>query len=334
MIGLSGLITPSLDEMVHVASRDGAPRPDDAAADRRRHDLARRTPRSRSRRRTAARSSTCSTRRAPSASPARSWTPTRREAFAATIQGEYDAGSARARAAHGDRAAPAPSPRLAPTGVKLDWTGVTPPRPTFLGVRTFEHYPLAELVERIDWTPFFATWELRGAYPAILDHPKLGAAARDLHARRPGACWSGSSPRIGCGRTRSSASGPRTRSMTTTSPSGATSRGPSGSRRSARCASRWRSRTAGRTSRSRTSSPRSTRGSRTTSAPSRSPPVMGSMAPTGSSPSSRPPTTTTRRSSPRRSPIAWPRPSPSGSTSASAASCGATRRTRRSRTRT
>ena len=65
--------------------------------------------------------------------------------------------------------------------VKLDWTGVTPPRPTFLGVRAFEHYPLAELVERIDWTPFFATWELRGAYPAILDHPKLGPAARDLH---------------------------------------------------------------------------------------------------------------------------------------------------------
>ena len=58
---------------------------------------------------------------------------------------------------------------------------MTPPRPSFLGVRAFEGYPLAELVERIDWTPFFATWELKGLYPAILDHPKLGPAARDLH---------------------------------------------------------------------------------------------------------------------------------------------------------
>jgi len=48
-------------------------------------------------------------------------------------------------------------------------------------VRTFEDYPLAELVERIDWTPFFTTWELRGAYPAILDDPRVGATARDLH---------------------------------------------------------------------------------------------------------------------------------------------------------
>ena len=59
--------------------------------------------------------------------------------------------------------------------------GSSPPRPTFLGPRTFTDYPLAELVEFIDWTPFFATWEMRGAYPAILDDPRLGAAARDLH---------------------------------------------------------------------------------------------------------------------------------------------------------
>jgi 5-methyltetrahydrofolate--homocysteine methyltransferase len=48
-------------------------------------------------------------------------------------------------------------------------------------VRTLTRYPLSELVERIDWTPFFAAWELRGAYPAILDDARLGAAARDLH---------------------------------------------------------------------------------------------------------------------------------------------------------
>jgi 5-methyltetrahydrofolate--homocysteine methyltransferase len=48
-------------------------------------------------------------------------------------------------------------------------------------VRTLAYYPLPELVERIDWTPFFATWELRGAYPAILDDPRVGPHARELH---------------------------------------------------------------------------------------------------------------------------------------------------------
>jgi 5-methyltetrahydrofolate--homocysteine methyltransferase len=65
--------------------------------------------------------------------------------------------------------------------VPVDWSRVSPPRPSFLGCRTFTEYPLGELVEFIDWTPFFATWEMRGAYPAILSDPRLGAAARDLH---------------------------------------------------------------------------------------------------------------------------------------------------------
>ena len=63
------------------------------------------------------------------------------------------------------------------------WTGPRPrPARRSSGVRAFEAYPLAELVERIDWTPFFTTWELRGAYPAIFADPKVGKAARDLHA--------------------------------------------------------------------------------------------------------------------------------------------------------
>jgi 5-methyltetrahydrofolate--homocysteine methyltransferase len=55
------------------------------------------------------------------------------------------------------------------------------PRPTFLGVRSMEP-SIADLVDWIDWTPFFATWELNGRYPAILDHPEQGAAARSLFA--------------------------------------------------------------------------------------------------------------------------------------------------------
>ncbi|MCP5195524.1 MAG: methionine synthase [Gammaproteobacteria bacterium] len=64
----------------------------------------------------------------------------------------------------------------------LDWSAYTPPKPAFLGTRTFDHYPLAELVERIDWTPFFQAWELRGRYPAILDDPEQGEHARSLFA--------------------------------------------------------------------------------------------------------------------------------------------------------
>ena len=82
--------------------------------------------------------------------------------------------------------------------VPIDWSTVAPPRPTFLGVRTFDDYPLAELVERIDWTPFFATWELRGAYPAILDDPQGRRGGARPVSTTPARCWTGSSPRSGC----------------------------------------------------------------------------------------------------------------------------------------
>ncbi|MHB1328886.1 MAG: methionine synthase [Gemmatimonadales bacterium] len=61
----------------------------------------------------------------------------------------------------------------------LDLT-VPVPRPTFLGVQAFDRWPLAKLVERIDWTPFFQTWELAGHYPAILSDPVVGKTASDL----------------------------------------------------------------------------------------------------------------------------------------------------------
>ena len=64
----------------------------------------------------------------------------------------------------------------------IDWARYDPPKPTFLGVRTFAPYDLAELVRFIDWTPFFASWELVGRFPAILDDEVVGEAARDLYA--------------------------------------------------------------------------------------------------------------------------------------------------------
>src|SRR5258707_5864742 len=69
--------------------------------------------------------------------------------------------------------------------LKLDWKSYAPPRPGFFGTRVFADYGLAELEPLIDWSPFFATWELTGKFPAILDDPKFGEAARPpfAHAR-------------------------------------------------------------------------------------------------------------------------------------------------------
>jgi 5-methyltetrahydrofolate--homocysteine methyltransferase len=64
----------------------------------------------------------------------------------------------------------------------LDFSSYAPPKPTFLGARAFDKYDLAELKPVIDWSPFFTTWDLQGRYPAILDDPKFGVAARGLYA--------------------------------------------------------------------------------------------------------------------------------------------------------
>ncbi len=65
---------------------------------------------------------------------------------------------------------------------KLDFTTYAPPEPTFLGTRVFDDYPLEDLVPVIDWTPFFATWELHGKFPAILEDEIVGEAAKPLYA--------------------------------------------------------------------------------------------------------------------------------------------------------
>ncbi|TNE62654.1 MAG: methionine synthase [Alphaproteobacteria bacterium] len=64
----------------------------------------------------------------------------------------------------------------------MDYASHTPVRPAFTGAKVFEDYPLDELVDRIDWTPFFRTWELAGNYPAILEDAVVGESARSLFA--------------------------------------------------------------------------------------------------------------------------------------------------------
>ncbi|MBV8920707.1 vitamin B12 dependent-methionine synthase activation domain-containing protein, partial [Bradyrhizobium sp.] len=107
--------------------------------------------------------------------------PERRAAYAAEVRGEYQ----KIAAAH--LRAQAAKKRLTLTdaranAVRIDFAKAPPQRPSFLGVRNFDNYDLAELVGYIDWTPFFQTWELAGRFPAILDDPKVGEAARSLYA--------------------------------------------------------------------------------------------------------------------------------------------------------
>jgi 5-methyltetrahydrofolate--homocysteine methyltransferase len=64
--------------------------------------------------------------------------------------------------------------------LQTDWSRYAPPKPRFLGIKVFEDYPLEELVVRIDWTPFFQAWELSGRYPKILEDVAAGAQARSL----------------------------------------------------------------------------------------------------------------------------------------------------------
>lgn len=61
-----------------------------------------------------------------------------------------------------------------------DWKSYQPPKPSFLGIKHFKHYSLLNLVDYIDWTPFFQTWELAGKFPDILEDKMVGAAAKNL----------------------------------------------------------------------------------------------------------------------------------------------------------
>lgn len=63
---------------------------------------------------------------------------------------------------------------------QIDWSSYVSPRPSYLGVKTFADYPLRELCNYIDWTPFFRTWELKGTYPKILEDQIMGETARNL----------------------------------------------------------------------------------------------------------------------------------------------------------
>jgi 5-methyltetrahydrofolate--homocysteine methyltransferase len=178
IIGLSGLITPSLDEMVNVATemeRAGftVPLLIGGATTSRIHTALKISP-------TYKAGATVHVLDASRAvGVAASLLGKDRDAYRMKVEADYAELIEKHSRAQADKQrlsiADARKDRFA-----IDWTGYTPPRPTFLGTKLFKDYPLDELVPYIDWTPFFAAWEMVGTYPLLLDNEKYGDAARAL----------------------------------------------------------------------------------------------------------------------------------------------------------
>jgi 5-methyltetrahydrofolate--homocysteine methyltransferase len=181
VIGLSGLITPSLDEMVHVASemqRQGfnIPLLIGGATTSRVHTAVKIHPQYKAGQAVYV---TDASRAVGVVSSLLA--EDGNETYVEGIRGEYArVAEAHARAEAEKQRQPLASARE--NAIKLDWSAYKPTKPSFTGTKVFGTYDLAELARYIDWTPFFQTWELKGRYPAILEDEKQGEAARQLYA--------------------------------------------------------------------------------------------------------------------------------------------------------
>jgi 5-methyltetrahydrofolate--homocysteine methyltransferase len=178
LIGLSGLITPSLEEMTHVAremTRQGFTLPllIGGATTSRAHTAVKIAPAY-----TGPVVHVLDASRAVGvASQLKS--PDLKGPFVEENRREQD----RLREAHRARQDERPLVSLDTARARrtpIDWTGYVPPRPSFTGVRVLDRYPLDAIVPYIDWSPFFHTWELRGTYPKIFENRQWGSRAREL----------------------------------------------------------------------------------------------------------------------------------------------------------
>src|SRR6201995_1115568 len=180
IIGLSGLITPSLDEMSFLAGemeRQGmnVPLLIGGATTSRVHTAVKIDPNYRSGPVVHVNDASRAVGVASSL-----MSPDKRANYAADVRAEY----AKISAAHFRAQADKKRLKLAAAranAVPVDFAKGPPKKPAFLGVKSFDDYDLAELVAYIDWTPFFQTWELAGRFPAILGDDKVGEAARALY---------------------------------------------------------------------------------------------------------------------------------------------------------
>ncbi len=178
MIGVSGLITPSLEEMAHVAKE--MKRQDfriplliGGATTSRAHTALKIEPNY---------ETACVWVKDASRAVGVAQTLVSKElvdGFLAKVRAEY----AEVRERHRNRG---PAKRLVSlkdaraNGAKFDWENYTPPTPAQTGITVFDDIPITELLKVTDWTPFFQAWELHGHYPAILGDPVVGAQATEL----------------------------------------------------------------------------------------------------------------------------------------------------------
>ena len=179
IVGLSGLITPSLEEMAHVAHEMRRlemkqPLLIGGATTSRVHTAVKIAPQYDG-----------VTVYVPDASRAVGVATSLvseelRERYVREIAADYE----KIRAQHAAKKGPALIPLAAAraNAFRTDWKSYAPPRPALIGRREIRNVDLAELARYIDWAPFFQTWELSGAFPAILDDPVVGEAARTVYA--------------------------------------------------------------------------------------------------------------------------------------------------------
>jgi 5-methyltetrahydrofolate--homocysteine methyltransferase len=176
VIGLSGLITPSLDEMVHVAremERQGFTLPllIGGATTSRAHTAVKIAPHYRQ----PVIHVLDASRAVPTTTSLLSEDGL--EEFVAKHRAEYEA-VRKAHSSQRQKVLPIENARARRT--PIEWRAEDLPVPEFTGLRVLDNFPLATLREVIDWTPFFHTWELKGVYPRILDHEAHGEQARQL----------------------------------------------------------------------------------------------------------------------------------------------------------
>jgi 5-methyltetrahydrofolate--homocysteine methyltransferase len=179
IVGLSGLITPSLDEMCHVAAemeREGFDLPllIGGATTSRVHTAVKISP---NYHRSQAIYVTDASRAVGVVSGLMS--AEERPKAIARVREEYRSMAESYARGQAEKSRTSIADARA-NKLKLDWASYTPPKPSFLGTRVFKAYDLGELARYIDWTPFFHAWELKGTYPRILKDDKYGEAARQL----------------------------------------------------------------------------------------------------------------------------------------------------------
>jgi 5-methyltetrahydrofolate--homocysteine methyltransferase len=178
VIGLSGLITPSLDEMAHVAAeleRQGLTVPllIGGATTSRTHTAVRIAP-----------AYSGPVIHVPDASRAATVVSTLLSEGARAFVDQLREEQAALRESFEDRQRDVDRITLAEARARpaaIDWSGYTPPRPAAPGVTVFRDEPIEAISAYIDWTPFFHAWELSGRFPAILDDPAAGPSARALY---------------------------------------------------------------------------------------------------------------------------------------------------------